>query len=104
MGTGGSDVNQITAYDRESGKKLWTKTVEGTNTVGMKQQAKVYPIRVDENGDVLVAAAGMARPIHLVKLSASDGTVTNLKEFPGRVGWGGRTTCGRRLFSNATAR
>ncbi|MGA4540796.1 PQQ-binding-like beta-propeller repeat protein [Uniformispora flossi] len=98
MGTGGSDVNQITAYDRESGKKLWTKTVAGTNTVGMKQQAKVYPIRVDENGDVLVAAAGMARPIHLVKLSASDGTVTNLKEFPGRVGWGTNFMWGPSVF------
>lgn len=83
--TGGGTANQITAYERATGKKLWTQTIKGMNAMGIKTQGRLYPVRVEESGDLLILEAGGARPMHLLRLSAADGTVTNLKEFPGKA-------------------
>ncbi|MCF2526858.1 outer membrane protein assembly factor BamB family protein [Yinghuangia soli] len=85
MKTGADAANQITAYDRATGQKLWAKTIAAGMNFGIKTQGKVYPLRVDENGDLLALAKGGSRPMHLVRIAAADGTVTNLKEFPSKA-------------------
>ncbi|NUS45650.1 MAG: PQQ-binding-like beta-propeller repeat protein, partial [Mycobacteriaceae bacterium] len=87
--TGGDTANQLSAYDRATGRKLWTKTLaDGMSALGLvKTQGKLFPVRVEQSGDllVLVEAAGGAKPLNLVRVSAADGSMTNLKEFPGTV-------------------
>ncbi|MGW0664648.1 outer membrane protein assembly factor BamB family protein [Streptodolium elevatio] len=90
LNQGSGSANLVTAVDRKTGQKLWTTSVaEGKSTLGLKQQGKLYPVRVEESGDLLVMVqdGGMitGRPMSLVRLSAADGTLTNLKEFPGRA-------------------
>lgn len=90
FGSGRDVANQLTAYDRATGQKLWTQNVaSGSQTFKFKYQGSVFPIRVEESGDVLVLVqdGGIAnlRPMNLVRVSAKDGSMTNLKELPKRV-------------------
>ncbi|MEU8133866.1 PQQ-binding-like beta-propeller repeat protein [Streptodolium elevatio] len=79
--------NQIYAIDRATGERLWTQTIAGTKSVGFKSQGQLYPIRVEESGDLLVLEASAAKPMHLLRFSAADGSITNLKELPGRAAY-----------------
>lgn len=89
--SGVQGANLVTAYDRGSGRALWTVKVDtgfGFGKVASLAGA-AYPIRVEESGDLLLLATGgsnfSTKPMQLVRVSAADGTFTNLKEFPGKV-------------------
>ncbi|WP_436778260.1 outer membrane protein assembly factor BamB family protein [Yinghuangia sp. YIM S09857] len=90
LSLGADSANMVTAVDRTTGKTLWSVNVaEGKNLLGLKQQGKIHPVRVEESGDLLVlvqdGGAVTGRPMSLVRLSATDGTLTNVKEFPSRA-------------------
>ncbi|WP_436786097.1 outer membrane protein assembly factor BamB family protein [Yinghuangia sp. YIM S10712] len=83
-------ANQLSAYDRATGQKLWTQSVAtGSKLFTIKSQGQIYPIRVEESGDLLVlvqdGGTTKLRPMSLIRVSARDGSMTNLKEFPKRV-------------------
>ncbi|UGQ14920.1 PQQ-like beta-propeller repeat protein [Yinghuangia sp. ASG 101] len=83
-------ANLITAYDRATGRKLWTQNMAvGSKIFKLKSQGSIFPIRVEDSGDLLVlvqdGGATSLRPMSLIRVSAKDGSMTNLKELPKRV-------------------
>ncbi|WTW96511.1 PQQ-like beta-propeller repeat protein [Streptomycetaceae bacterium NBC_01309] len=83
-------ANQLTAYDRGTGQKLWTQSVaSGSSLFTMKSQGQIFPIRVEDSGDLLLlvqdGGATRGRPMNLIRVAAKDGSMTNLKELPNRA-------------------